>query len=108
VTDLILQLPDELVDAIAEAVAAKFAGQLPAPGATDGWRLWNLEETAERLGRSERTVREWAKDGRLPHVLLDGGRLAFNPEDVKAFARARRVPIEEAGESSRRLRAVDE
>jgi excisionase family DNA binding protein len=108
--ELSFALPAELVDAIAERVATKLAGQLAAPGPTDDWRLWNLEETAARLGRSERTVREWTKDGRLPHVLLDGGAYAFNPEDVKAFARARRVPLGEPDEPSprRRLRVIDE
>lgn len=101
-TEIAFNVSAEFIDEVANAVAAKLAGQIPMPAAADDWRLWNLMETADRLLRSERTVREWAKDGRLPHVLLDGGAYAFNPEDVKAFARARRVPLEEVPEPSRR------
>src|SRR5438874_9130426 len=102
-SELTLTVPPELVDAIAEAVAANLTGRLPVAGERDEWRLWSEQETAERLGRSTRWVRERAKEGSLPSVRLDahGGRM-YDPEDVKAFAKARRMPLEESGP---RLRA---
>jgi len=54
-------------------------------------RVSTLEDVAARLARSERTVRQWVKDGLLPHVRLDGGALAFELKDIRAFAAARRV-----------------
>lgn len=81
-----------LIELIAERVAAKIdpPQAIPDDGLED-WRLWTLAETAERLTRSERWVRGKARTGELPVVRLDGGALAFDPEDVVAFARSRRV-----------------
>jgi excisionase family DNA binding protein len=53
--------------------------------------LLDVSEVAERLGRSTRWVRERAKRGDLPFVRLDGSALAFDLEDVRGFARARRI-----------------
>jgi excisionase family DNA binding protein len=55
--------------------------------------LLDLEEAAQRLGRSKRWVRERAKTGALPHVRLDGGALAFEVDDLREFARDRRIPL---------------
>jgi excisionase family DNA binding protein len=92
VSKLVVSIPREFVEAIANAVVLQLRPQLEARGGgAEGWQLWNIEETAARLGRSQRTVRQWAKEGRLTHVRLDGGALAFDPDDVQAFARARRI-----------------
>jgi excisionase family DNA binding protein len=91
VSELALSIPREFVEAIADAVILQLRPQLGVRGDAKDWQLWNIEETAARLGRSQRTVRKWAKDGRLTHVRLDGGALAFDPEDVQNFARARRI-----------------
>lgn len=81
-------VPVELVEAIAEAVAARL--ELPRAH-SEAWRLLDVTETAAMLGRSTRWVRDRAKIGDLPWVRLDGGALAFDPDDVREFARSRRV-----------------
>jgi hypothetical protein len=103
VTDLALHLPAELIDAIADAVAAKLQAQPPQREEGDPWELWNVDEVCRRLGRSKRWVGERTRSGELPHIRLDGGAKAYNPHDVKTFARARRVPMDDPGQ---RLRAV--
>lgn len=85
-----LRLPEELVAAIADAVAER-VGAAPLPG--EPWRLLDVQETAAVLGRSTRWVRERVRRGDLVHVRLDGGALAFDPDDVREFARARRVGV---------------
>ena len=90
-SELALSIPRELIEAVADAVVVQLRPQVEDRDGAKEWRLWNIEETAARLGRSQRTVRKWAKDGRLTHVRLDGGALAFDPEDVQNFARARRI-----------------
>lgn len=86
------ELLEQLVRGLAEELAPRVAAELAASsGGEEPWRLWTLEDVCARLGRSERTVRAWVKRGQLPHVRLDGGALAFEPDDVRAFAQARRV-----------------
>jgi predicted DNA-binding transcriptional regulator AlpA len=80
-------LLDELADRIVARLEAREA-ELPAG---EAWRLLPLTEVAQRLGRSERWVRERVKVGELPRVRLDAGALAFLTADVVAFAEARRV-----------------
>lgn len=58
------------------------------------WRLLTLAEAAERLGRSERWVRDRIKAGELPYVRLDGGAFAFELDDLQTFARVRRIGAE--------------
>jgi len=85
------QLVGELADALAPRVVALLdEGRKPAP--LEPWRLLDVEETARRLGRSTRWVRERAKRGDLPSIRLDGGALAFDLRDLQAFARRRRIP----------------
>jgi len=66
----------------------------PPEQAEDDGELWDVKETARRLGRCTKWIREKAKAGELPYVRLDGGALMFDPDDVRAFARARRVSLE--------------
>jgi len=94
-------LLDELADRVAERLRPFMA---PAP-ALEAWRLLDVEQAAERLGRSTRWVRERAKRGELPFVRLDGGALAFEEDDLRAFAMARRVAAEEPEVLAVRLQA---
>lgn len=97
------ELLEQLVAAIADAVAARLAPECPVRPVEEAWRLLTLEETAERLTRSTRWVRQRAKDGLLPFVRLDGGALAFDPDDVRAFADSRRVAADGAQALAGRL-----
>ena len=96
-TILAPHLTEQLVAALAEELAprlaAELAAQLPPPPAAEPWHLLDLEQAADRLGRSPRWVRERAKRGDLPFVRLDGGRLAFELDDLREFARERRIPL---------------
>jgi predicted DNA-binding transcriptional regulator AlpA len=93
-TGLRLELSDDalagLVEAVAERVASLVLVELATP-TTEPWRLLTLEEVAARLGRSTRWVRERVKRGDLPRVRLDEGAFAFELADVQAFARERRI-----------------
>jgi hypothetical protein len=90
---LIEQLIGALAEELAPRIAAEVAAQLPPPPAAEPWHLLDLEEAADRIGRSTRWVRERAKRGDLPFVRLDGGRLAFELDDLRVFARDRRIPL---------------
>ena len=81
-----------LLDLLADRVVERLRPLLErAPATNDPWRLLDVDEAAARLGRSTRWVRERAKRGDLPYVKLDGGALAFELDDLRAFAEARRV-----------------
>jgi hypothetical protein len=84
------QAYEELVERLSDRVVEKLAGvQHSEQG--EPWKLLNLEEAAQRLGRSERWVRDRVKEGKLAVVRLDGGALAFELDDLRAFAHLRRV-----------------
>ncbi len=99
------QLAALVAAAVAPRLAELVAARMPAPVLPEPWRLLDVAGVSAMLGRSERWVRDRAKDGSLPRVRLDGGPLAFDIDDVKAFARERRIPELPAGP---RLRAVGE
>jgi hypothetical protein len=88
-----LSLPDEVLVELAERVAGRVLAELGTRSEPTGepWHLLDVEAVAARLGRSGRWVRERAKRGDLPFVKLDGGALAFDLEDVRSFARERRI-----------------
>jgi hypothetical protein len=81
-----------LVDELAPRLAAEIVGRR-ASGEdvtlADAWRLLTLDETADRLGRSPRWVRQ--RKEQIGYVRLDGGALAFRLEDLQAFAAERIV-----------------
>lgn len=87
---------EALLELVADLVAARVADRLrpESQNATpiEDWRLLSIAEAAERMGRSTRWVRDRAKRGDLPYVRLDGGALAFDVDDLRAFALARRIP----------------
>jgi hypothetical protein len=97
VTLIAPHLLEELIAALAAELAprlaAELAGQVPSAPAPESWHLLDVEEAAARLGRSTRWVRDRAKLGDLPQVRLDGGALAFELDDLREFARERRIPL---------------
>jgi hypothetical protein len=56
-----------------------------AGAAGESWRLLSLAEAAERLGRSERWIRERVRRGELAVIRLDA-KLAFKVDDLITFA----------------------
>jgi excisionase family DNA binding protein len=85
---------DAFVGLVADAVAERLpAASVPSIMPEDEWRLLDVDEAASRLGRSSRWVRERVKRGDLPYVRLDGGAFAFELDDLREFARSRRVPL---------------
>jgi predicted DNA-binding transcriptional regulator AlpA len=101
------QLLELVVEQLAPRVASELASVLPqVEPASEPRRLLDVNEVAARLGRWTRWVRERAKRGQFPFVRLDGGALAFELEDVQAFARARRVSAGEAPVLASRLQDI--
>lgn len=105
------ELLEQLVDAIAGELAVRAGAGLAASAPVEQWRLATLEEAAAMMTRSERWVRERVKRGDLPVIRLDGGALAFDVDDLRAFAAARRVGsvdvVAPAASGPGRLRAVE-
>jgi hypothetical protein len=90
---LLEELVAALAAELAPRLAAELAGQVPSAPTAERWHLLDVEEAAARIGRSTRWVRDRAKLGDLPHVRLDGGALAFELDDLREFARERRIPL---------------
>lgn len=103
---LLEQLVATLAEELAPRLALELAAQLPPPPASKTWSLLDLEQAAARLGRSPRWVRERAKRGDLPFVKLDGGALAFELDDLRAYASDRRVGDDKVEALAGRLQAV--
>ena len=40
---------------------------------------------AAHLGVSASTLRRWAQDGRVRHILMPSGRMRFDPADLDAY-----------------------
>lgn len=89
--NLRVELPEEALAELADRVAEQVAATLAASAASEPWRLLKLDEAAVRLGRSERWLRDRVKSGDVATVRLDGGALAFDVDDLRAFAAERRV-----------------
>lgn len=104
-----VELLDEFAARVADALAPKIAVALRdqlGPAAADPWRLLDVEQAAARLGRSSRWLRGKAKSGAIPYVRLDGGALAFELDDLRAFAASRRVSAENVDLLAPRLHAL--
>jgi len=105
--DALARLLDLMAEQLAPRIAAELADAFPEEHAeAEPWRLLDVADAAARFGRSTRWVREQAKRGQLPFVRLDGGPLAFQLEDVQAFARARRISAGEPTALAPRLQNV--
>lgn len=58
--------------------------------------LLNAQETADILGVSEQTVRNWVKAGEIKHVRFGWNKnsaLRFDPEDIREFVRSRKLGL---------------
>jgi hypothetical protein len=97
-------IPDEQLDELAERIAARVT-PAAATAAPERWQTVGLPELAEMLGRSERWCREQTKAAHdpLPFLLLGDGSRRFDVDDVRAWARRRRVPADGEGEPRLRL-----
>ncbi|MCX6470367.1 MAG: helix-turn-helix domain-containing protein [Corynebacteriales bacterium] len=51
-------------------------------------RMLSLQDVAEELGVSVRSVRRWIADGRLPHVRPSARVIRIRAEDLDAFIAA--------------------
>jgi predicted DNA-binding transcriptional regulator AlpA len=84
---------ETLIARVADAVVDRLATVLgETVQAEESWRLLNVKEVAAMLGRSPRWVHQAVKDRGLPVIRLDSSALAFDPEAVKAWAKARSIP----------------
>jgi excisionase family DNA binding protein len=84
VTDLRLSLPDDFVDAIATAVAAKLNGGVAGVPASP-WM--NAKDAADYLACSVSRIRTLTLTGDLPHH-RDGGRPLYHRDELDAYVRA--------------------
>jgi predicted DNA-binding transcriptional regulator AlpA len=89
--DVVTALVEDLADVIAAKVIAVLRETVNVQAA-EPWRLLDVGEVAMMLGRSPRWVHGAVKERGLPHVRLDGGALAFDPEAVRRWAEARSIP----------------
>jgi predicted site-specific integrase-resolvase len=46
------------------------------------FKFVSAKDMADLLGVKARNVRRWARDGRIPKLVLPSGRFVFNPEAV--------------------------
>jgi len=80
-----------------QAVKAIAAEQPPAPGAEAASfpeRWVGIAEIAERTGRCERTIRNWAREGRIRLGKLGGVSPGMTESDFRAWLRAACRPSE--------------
>lgn len=54
-------------------------------------RLWSIEDLAEHLGRSVKTIYDWNSKGEGPKYVRLGRRIAYRPADVDRWLRTREV-----------------
>lgn len=53
--------------------------------------LWTVDEVAQFLGVSPKTVRKWQLAGSLPFVKLGGKLVRFQPEAIRAWVGERAI-----------------
>ena len=80
---------EQLAPRVAAELVDRASSEHAVNGDSEPWRLLTLKDAAERLGRSERWVRE--RKEQIGYVRLDGGALAFDLDDLREFARGRRI-----------------
>jgi len=74
-----------LLDSLAEEVVRRAAAKLP------DFRLLNVEQAAERLGRSKQYVYALADRGEIPIVCTGKKGFLIDINDLKAWAQARKT-----------------
>jgi excisionase family DNA binding protein len=84
------------VDALAEVVAARVLEALSGQTTSgqDGWRLVGVEGAAELLGCSKRSIANYVTERGLPYIKI-GSRRMYDVDDLREWARDRRVPAED-------------
>ena len=60
--------------------------------------LFDANDAGEFLLLSAHRVRALARGGQLPHVVLPGGEIRFDPADLSRFVEAHKRPVAEGGE----------
>jgi excisionase family DNA binding protein len=83
VSNFRLSVPDDFVEAIAAAVAAKLDGRM-AGAAVSPWL--NASGAADYLGCSVSRIRTLTMTGDLPHH-RDGGRPLYHRDELDAYVR---------------------
>jgi excisionase family DNA binding protein len=53
-------------------------------------KLLSVREVADWIGFHQETVRQMAREGRIPHIKVSN-RLRFRPEDIEKWLRLREV-----------------
>ncbi len=56
-----------------------------------GERYWTVDDVAELLGVSPKTVYGWVSAKTIPHLKIGHGLLRFIPSDIKAWAESHAV-----------------
>jgi hypothetical protein len=59
--------------------------------------LLDAYDAAEILLLSTRRVRALARDGQLPHIVLPGGEIRFDPVDLSQFVERHKRPATDGG-----------
>jgi hypothetical protein len=96
----------DLFDALAEGLASRVAEKVlsgiaeAVPAAAETWRLLTVDEVADVLGRSRRSVFSYIKARGLPVIHLDNGSVRVDPDDLRAWCRGRRIPAVEPSETA--------
>lgn len=55
--------------------------------------LMTPQQVGKALNVSDKRVKEWAKDGKMPAVVLPNGRFRFNPSIVQSWILARTTKV---------------
>src|SRR5207302_4237701 len=92
-----------VADAVAMNVASILTAMMSEQSQPGPWRLVGVDAVADVLGRSRRWVHRAVKERGLLFIRLDGGALAFDLDDVREWARERRVPAVETDALAPRL-----
>ena len=60
--------------------------------------LLDADDAAKILLLSTRRVRTLVRDGQLPHVVLPGGEIRFDPADLSRFVESHKRPVAKEGD----------
>jgi excisionase family DNA binding protein len=83
-----------IADAVAERVLKRLCDDGLARAPAGPWRLITVDEATAILRRSRRWIHDATKNRGLPYVKLDGGKVMFDPEQVRDWALSRTVPAQ--------------
>jgi excisionase family DNA binding protein len=100
VTEVRLEVPDDVLDAIAERAAAIVLERLDAPAPRESSEFVTVDEAAEILRAARQRVYDLLSDGRLERF-KDGSRVLVRRADLEAHLR----PTDSRGRMNGRGRA---